>query len=245
MTDDIIKDVTFEQENRNSLFIHAQQFVRLTNENEVHWMNDAKYGTNKRIRYYVYIDNAIIITKTVKNMDKIGLPSKIKKYYFDFVDIPSQFLSPELLTVISRIVFDQKIIDGKCTTIIRDKYNQERILASKSNHRLCIPLTNALLAVCLKFSDAQVNNTKYFPLGNMSCERYEQRIENAILTGRSDRIINERFQLGIEMQSTIDTILFENNKEIKSADVFIGSFPEDEYFKEVLTKNRWQRVIID
>ena len=189
-------------------------------------------------------DHDLHIVKVQKS-EKYWEGSVANSYYFDRVNLPSYLVSPELLTVIGNKIFVKKFINGKSAIMLKDEYEEHRFLAPSNDphldDRLCIPLTDELLCVCHKFMDKTV---KYAPLGNTEHEILEQRIENFILTGRADRVISQG-ATGPCVEHTVDVILKENNKRIKSHNVLVGSFPKNSEPRIVDKQHRWIRVVID
>jgi hypothetical protein len=172
-------------------------------------------------------------------------------FYFDKVNLPTWLLSPELMTVISNRVFTRDCTDGKYTMKLRPEYEMYRYLAPLGSPHLdpraCIPLSNELLACCLKFMD---KTHKYAPLGNSQYESLEQQIENFIVSGRADRVVSEG-PTGPGPEDTAHIILKEANKSISTRRVLIGSFPLGDSIPDKQSDNpgkprrRWIRVIVD
>ncbi len=186
-------------------------------------------------------------------------------YYFDRVDLPSYLTSPEILTVIANKVFIRKSNE----LVLKDEYQQRRYLAPNDDplmeDGMCIPLTDELLSICTKYIEFQkgiIGNKnrygpngvkeRYYPLGNSPYETLEQRIENAIISGRSDRVLGQG-ATGPGVEHTVGIILKENNKSIKSCNVLIGSFSKlnsdksngDGSYRKISKYERWVRVVCD
>lgn len=217
------------------------------------------YDTNHLIAASTILVNTLttdstqyIVISDTKNADIMvernecchGIGPILSKFYFDRVNLPTYLLSPEIMTIIANRTLI-KII-GQNRYELKPEYVYHPFLAPMNNphldERICIPLTDELITCCKKYLD---KSWKYAPLGNSEYESLEQQMENFMISGRADRVLNRHGPTGPCIEDTVHEILKENNKKIKSCNMMIGSFPSYRSPKVIKKEHRWIRIVMD
>ncbi len=233
------------------------QKITLSDELRKAAMNFCSVSSSETKKYEILIsvsgDLSIILNEKVS----YGSEEMIIKTQSNFhrVDLPSYLVSNEILTIIGNKVFTRGFMeDGKCLFIVRDEYVNRQYLAPNKEPFMindkCIQLTDALLSVCAKFLGFQKESLRlgrHYFLGNSIHETLEQQIENAIISERPHRILTLK-PVGIER--TVNTILEEYDKSIKSCVILSGSFTKSIDDKSLSDKSnsdnaKWIRVVCD
>lgn len=219
-------------------------------------------NTDPKVAYKITVSNCsepitsdLIIQKRMLISDGVHLcqSPNSTQYYFDKVDLPTYLLSPEILDTITSRIFVRTIQDEESIMKLKPDYEQCRFLAPNSDPfldtRCCIPLSDELIACCLKRVKAigysnPLTTVKYAPVGNSRYETVEQQMQNFIVSGRCDRIVGEG-ATGPGVEHTVSIILGENGKKIHTARVFMGSFPDSFKVSNVQSTGKWIRVVVD
>lgn len=177
-------------------------------------------------------------------------PQEIRagEFYFDRTDLPIYLRSPEILDVLAK----KCCIRSTETTTgwdLKQEYKNERSVAPNNDPFMHsaqrIKLTDSLVNAIYKALTEKEKGHKYALIGPTDYrETEEQRIENFLITGRSDRVVGEG-ATGPSEEHTVSIILKEEKKNIKTVRVMKQSFPRDGKYERVSKYNRWVRVVVD
>lgn len=165
-------------------------------------------------------------------------------FYFDSTELPIYLRSPEIIGIIISECCIKTSLNDNYGFDLKESYKAHPVFHTNDKMN-GLELTEYMMKTYYKYHYEKSIGKKYALIGKTDeYETAEQRIENFIHTGRADRIVSPHGPTGPGTEHTVDLLLKEYKKPIKTTKVLVPSFKTNK-FERVAKGHKWIRVVSD